>query len=535
MINMSESLWALFGMTFASEDLAYASGLFWAQSGTITWWQFLVFYSAGVLIGDLVLYVVGSISKRLSTTNWGRRWLPAFLLKTPKTDYKEKEFGAFERFLLLTRFIPGTRVVTYLYCGWNSYSLSSFLSILLVSTMLFALSGLMIVSTIYYGVAQELNLTAKIFVSLSSLVVANLFFRFFYLCYSFYQTFGEVMRPLGIVIRRLWSLEFWSTWKVYLPFVPYFVYLLFRFRPSSLLAANPGIRYSGLLGELKSDIDEQLLPALKRQRLAVHRVPENDFHKALQLMKKETLNYPVIVKPDSGMRGTGVKKVSNEEQLKIALASSKKKMVLQDFYDFTQEWGVYYVRPPGQEQGELFSITVKDRPKVIGDGKNSLFELVLGQKDYRSRVDLIFQHGGKSPLFVPKKGEKVELVDRGSHSKGCVFRDGHQWMTSPEAEAVRKTLDQLPGFHIGRVDIGFKSTRDLLNQDFRILEINGVGGESSNMYDPYLSKKKAYGIMCAQWRLIFEIGHQNLKSGSQNHESVWKLLQTLYLYRRQKA
>jgi hypothetical protein len=72
------------------------------------------------------------------------------------------------------------------------------------------------------------------------------------------------------------------------------------------------------------------------------------------------------------------------------------------------------------------------------------------------------------------------------------------------------------GFHFGRFDIRASSFEDLRRGDnFRIIELNGVTSESTNIYDPKFSLIDAYKILFRQWRIAFEIGEQNRSLGAE--------------------
>src|SRR3546814_17353817 len=67
--------------------------------------------------------------------------------------------------------------------------------------------------------------------------------------------------------------------------------------------------------------------------------------------------------------------------------------LLQELVPWEGEAGIFYVRRPGQKRGEVFSMTLKYAPYVLGDGVRSLRQLIdrksvgLG-KSGSVRVDL---------------------------------------------------------------------------------------------------------------------------------------------------
>ncbi|MEM7646336.1 MAG: hypothetical protein AAF203_05460, partial [Pseudomonadota bacterium] len=180
----------------------------------------------------------------------------------------------------------------------------------------------------------------------------------------------------------------------------------------------------------------------------------------------------------------------------------------------------------------VFSVTEKVRPTVVGDGQKNLLELVFENPMYARRFDLIFSEEGLDPQYVPTRGEKYQLGIRGSHSKGCLFLDGKKWIDSTVLDRLVDHLSMVSGFYMGRLDIKFESLSELKAGRYKIIEINGVGGESSNFYDPRLSKWEAYKIMFRQWKLIFQIGSRNREQGHRAVSNLWDLFAQLYQYRR---
>lgn len=495
--------------TLISEDLSFFYGLFHLKNHQITALSFILFYTVGIIIGDMMLYYLGVVSKKFSHNKLGQ--LVSRLYKNKKYD---NEFGRFEELLVLTRFIPGSRIPTYMYCGITNYSLLKFISILAFPTFLYALlaSSLILISD--HLNIMNLGPWSKLFIVCSISFISIVFFRLIVSIRKSYIKYGEILRPFKIFVLRKTKLEFWSPFFIYLPFSCYFVYLLVRYRGiSSILNSNPSIKMSGLIGELKSDIDILLKKYTPKQHLEIY--TDQDY-------------YPMIVKPDSGMRGIDVDLVHSEDELNDYIKRKSKNIVKQKFCDFENEWGVFYYRLPNEKKGKILSVTVKDFPTVVGDGINSLYELVLKNKDYRNRFNwILLDH---NPRYVPNKGETVKLVMRGSHSKGCIFRDGEKFLSEPWMSNICEVFDEIPEFYIGRFDIKFENLMELKKGNFKIIELNGSGGESSNFYDPNISKIKAYSIIKKQWDLIFKIGSLNSKTGN----TILNFFKAIYCYKRQR-
>lgn len=516
--------------TLISEDLAYIYGLFSFQNQKLSGLWFVLAYTMGVIFGDLMLYYIGYLAGRYKKNKLIQKIYKRFIPNSKKTNLNE--FGAFEEFLAFTRFIPGSRIPTYTYCGLTKYPVSKFVTILFVTSIIYASFGLLLLQSVIITKDFELSIAQRILISLSSGLVAIFFFKFIILLRKLKIKYGQVLTPLKRLIQRSRYLEFWPSFLLYLPFVPVFIWYMIRYRGiKAVLCANPSLHMSGFIGELKSDIDQLLIKDVPWARLKTFSVTEKNMNSVLDLMQIHQLSFPIVIKPDSGMRGTDVFIVQNENQLNKAIKNSKKAIILQEFCPYAHEFGVYYFRMPGTIKGNIFSITKKEKPIVIGDGNSTLLDLVLKDHYIGNRFDWIFKECNLSPELVPARDEIIKLVKKGSHSKGCLFLNGEDLIHSNALSKVKETLDQVNGFYVGRVDVKFDSIEELTQGKFKIVEINGVGGESSNFYDPSIPWYKAYSIMIKQWALIFRIGDMNRKQGVNNQENAWTLLKEALTYK----
>lgn len=230
-------------------------------------------------------------------------------------------------------------------------------------------------------------------------------------------------------------------------------------------------------------------------------------------MSSRGLSYPVVVKPDVGQRGEGVEVVHTDDQLVASLASRKGDTVVQA-YARGHEFGVFWVRRPGEERGWIASITEKRFPSVTGDGCSTLAELidaddraVLMRSAYRASL-------GDRASEVPEAGETVKLVEIGSHCRGAVFLDGSWVWTEALERAFGRVAGGFDGFCFGRYDVRVESIEAFQRgEGFRIVELNGVTAEATHIYDPRTRLVDAYRTVFGQWRTAFEIGAANRARG----------------------
>jgi len=301
--------------------------------------------------------------------------------------------------------------------------------------------------------------------------------------------------------------EFWPPWAAYAPLVPYGVWLAAKHRSLTLFTAvNPGVFASGLVGESKSQILRHLSQA------AEFIVVQGGLRAAEAFAAR--VCYPVVCKPDIGERGSNVAIVCNAAALHAYLKRAIGDVIVQRYVPGL-EFGVSYCRYPGQARGCITSITEKRFPEVIGDGRRTIGELV--QLDPRAALIAdAYSKSCRRPMSdVPQVGERVPLVEIGSHCRGTLFLDGTYLKTEALEAAIDRAAKEHPEFYLGRFDLRATSVEDFQAGRFAILELNGVAGEATHVYDPKVSLLEAYRVIFRQWRAAFEIGALNRKQGAE--------------------
>ncbi len=284
-------------------------------------------------------------------------------------------------------------------------------------------------------------------------------------------------------ITRLTQWEHWPTFMFYAPLVPFFLYKIIKVgNPIYFLVTNPGILYSGCGSESKFKT-LMLIPEEFRPK-SIFIEKETSLSIILDCMKREGIGYPLIVKPDIGFRGYLVKKIDNKQELKDYFSRVKTTIILQEFIDFENEIGVFYHRIPGEQKGEITSITIKKYLTLIGDGKKTLSELILSDERAFLYFDLLKNiHKENLEMIIPK-GEKKILSFIGNHSKGTQFLDGKNMINSELKQVIDGVNHQIKGWFYGRIDLKYKTKEDLfIGKNFKIIEINGIISEPTHIYD----------------------------------------------------
>ena len=317
--------------------------------------------------------------------------------------------------------------------------------------------------------------------------------------------------------KRLSRWEFWPPYLFYPPVVAYIVYLGASFRCWTLFtAANPAIPAGGFVGESKHQILESLGdagPWLPKSTLLASALPAHRFVQAEQFMRQHGLQFPIVLKPDVGQRGDGVRIIRSSAQLREYLTQAPCPVILQEYVP-GEEYGVFYYRYPGEWRGRVFSVTEKRMPVLTGDGKHTLEELILADDRAVCMAGFYLRKNAERSKKAPAAGERVQLVEIGTHCRGAIFLDGGDTITPSLEEAIERIARTFDGFFFGRFDIRVPSREDFAaGRNLKIVELNGVTSEATHIYDPKLSLMDAYRVLFRQWRIAFEIGDLNRARG----------------------
>ena len=230
-------------------------------------------------------------------------------------------------------------------------------------------------------------------------------------------------------------------------------------------------------------------------------------------MKKKNLGFPIILKPNYGERGEAVQIIKDKTELEKSINKFKTDFIIQEYIKGI-EFGVFYIRKPDESDGFIFSVTDKQFTSVNGDGKLNLEHLILNDDRAICSAKHFLSKHYKKLKYIPKKGEKIRLVEIGTHSKGALFLDAAHLITPELTRKIDQISKGFNGFYFGRYDIRVPSIDALQKgKSIKILELNGVTSEATHIYDPKNSYFYAYSILMKQWRYAFEIGDLNRLNG----------------------
>jgi len=511
--------------TLVSEDLTCIGAGLLVRRGQLHWSAAVAGCFMGIYVGDLGLWVMGNLlGRQVLRIDWLARRVSGERLQMLGAWFDRHSAAS----VFAARFLPGTRLPIYVAAGalgrkGAHFALWSLLAALLWTPILVLLAA---------SLGDTFAGPFKRFVGAGwlSLLLAALISIILLRLVS--QLTTEIGRAkLFAAVSRIWRWEFWPTWLFYMPLAPWIAWLSLRWRGfTTITAANPGILHGGFVGESKS----QIMTALNGSNHVSLTILIELGGLDQRVAKVERLcwDWPIILKPDVGQRGAGVKLAKSLDDARRYFTENNGAVIAQPYHAGPFEAGIFYYRYPGETQGRILSITDKQFPVVIGDGVASLEELVWRDKRLRMQGRTFLARHQRERERVLASHEIFRLAIAGNHCQGTLFRDGGHLLTPALERAVDRVAQSFQGFYFGRFDVRYTDIeRFKAGDDFTVIELNGVTSESTNIYDPHWSLLRAYCTLFRQWTILFRIGAMNRRLG-QNGSSALTLARDVVRYYR---
>jgi membrane protein DedA with SNARE-associated domain len=521
-------------LSFVSEDAATISSALSIFGGPLNWQLGFAACFAGIWLGDLGLY---SLARCLGRPILQRRWVARFADAVAIERCQEKFNQRGSLTLLLSRFVPGTRLPTYLAAGLLSMPPVRFAFITALAALLW-IGGI-------FAIAKLLGLQALIWFSFFHSKIAVTVFTALLLvgilvivrklrratvagggdpgcadALPFSISRRHRRRLQAPVFLRRWARwEFWPAWLFYIPVGVYYLWLAVRYRSFSVpTSANPGMAMGGFIGESKLDILNQLRRGSREfvaEAFLLDGRTTTDRLLCLHRLRREhKITLPFILKPDVGQRGNGVKLIRSMRAALEYLDEVNAPVIVQRYVVGPHEPGVFYYRFPGESRGHIFAITEKIFPAITGDGTRTIEDLIHADSRASLMARIYLQRFANRRNEVLPSGETLKLVETGNHAQGCIFRDGMHLRTDALGQVIDEISQRLAGFFIGRYDIRYENEEDFTQgRNFQIVELNGATSEATSIYDARNSLFSAYRTLFRQWRLVFAIGARNRANG----------------------
>ncbi|MFN2457556.1 MAG: hypothetical protein ABR502_05090 [Chitinophagaceae bacterium] len=317
--------------------------------------------------------------------------------------------------------------------------------------------------------------------------------------------------------KRFW--DKWSNWELWPMKVRYFpiapVWLWYSLRSWSFwffTPSNPTLTFGGFEGERKSEMYEQLLPGIYPNTIYIH--PGSSFQEVQKAVFEHGFAFPFIVKPDIGRGGVLFRVIENERQLKTYHQRVPVDYMIQSLVKYPVEFSVFYYRYPDQQKGVITGFLRKELLEVMGNGKNTLWELILKHPIAKHRFAEMRIRHEEHLNEVIAEGKKYYLSHAANLSRGGRFIN----LKNEIDEQIHHVFDDLnhfsKTFYYGRYDLKAASLDDLKSgKNFSILEYNGSGAEPNHIYNSNYTLLGAYAEIIKHWKVLFEISRYNYKKG----------------------
>lgn len=318
---------------------------------------------------------------------------------------------------------------------------------------------------------------------------------------------------MKLLLHKIFHWEYWPFQVVYIPI--YFLWGYYAIRAKSLFffnASNPGIKNGGFMMESKKAIYD-LIPQQYYPKTEL--VTEGtSFTQIQNIIEKSGIQFPLIAKPDIGLRGSGVKKINSIAELNQYAQKANFDFLLQDLIPYENEVGIFYVRYPNENKGKITGIVSKEFLIVTGDGISTIETLIRANPRFELQLTSLQKEYGAQLSEVLKIGEKRNLVPYGNHARGAKFIDGSHWI-SPKLEVTMDVIcSQIPDFFFGRLDVMYATMEELeAGKNFAIVELNGAASEPTHIYDPAHSVFFAWKELARHITYMYEISVLNNKKG----------------------
>ena len=485
---------SIFFGTFILEDVALVTAFGFIAEGKLTLTSGFLACFLGISLGDIGLYLIGRFALVLGLEDRIRA-----NRKIKMNLEKMKDSNFLDYMIFISRFIPGTRIPTYVGAGVLKYSFIRFTVLTVISVALWVGLALAAGETLRYLFMDHLIVSILLFIALIIIL----------------KQVSPILadpwkRKATLHFWRKWtSFEFWPAWFFYIPI--YLLYPVLSIRYGSFFNpfyANPNILNGGLLGESKWDFLQYLDPKAQSTLRAIKISKGTGFDEFLKILAENQYDFPFILKPDVGQRGFGVRIIRDEFDLTEYLLLSNFDMVLQRLSQLPQEAGIFYMKIPKTNEEFIFSITDKRFPWLVGDGKTKLGDLILNDKRAQIIASTYFsRHEDALNEIIPEQ-ESFQLSECGNHCQGAIFLNGQHLKTEKLLHEIAKIAKQLPDFYFGRFDIRYENEESLKSGEFEIIEINGAGSEATHIWDAKTTLVEAYKTLFIQWNLLFKIGGQ---------------------------
>ena len=494
--------------TFVAEDpTCLASGLM-VSVGIIDFWSAAAACTAGIFIGDMTLYCIGRFLGLQAIRKAPLKWV----IKEHKVNQWAGWFSTPKGMLVVvsSRFVPASRVPTFVTAGLMRLNLFRLGLLLLVAALIWT-PPLMWVGR-HFG-EQGMEMLARFKSNALWVIVGFLFLLHVVTHWIVPALTWRGRRQIVMKVRNFLQPSLWPAWLVYLPIRLGILVLCVRHLSLTAFAsANPAF---GLIGGFIGDSKSLLLRPFQRDSRCCPTLALS-LEDAAEERVKEALafgvchGYPLVFKPEVSEDGAGLRYVRDAEQLERLVRGASEDFLLQKRISGL-EFEVVWRRNPGRDDGRIMAIVQKKDVVVMGDGEQTLEELIWLDDVAVSRGELYLQCHDRELNRVVPAGELVTLNLSGSYGHGALCVHRPDLMTAELRQAVTAFARRFPGLHFARFDLRSSDESELRAGRFVVTEVGGCCHVSSLVRDGSLRFSRSYAAVWQQLKACLDAGAHNLR------------------------
>ncbi len=294
---------------------------------------------------------------------------------------------------------------------------------------------------------------------------------------------------------------FWKSKLFYWQSLFYYFFFSSKYRSFTWFSVvNPAFPFSGMLEDKKSDI-HGFIPFKYRPEI-------------FNFQSEDDIRFPVIVKPDVGLKGYLVTRVDDIESLSDILQNEKNiEWIVQEYIDLKCEYSILVYKVPGTKQKKIVSFTQKEYPSVLGNGKDSLRNLIDGFANPFLDRKQLYNTLKRDLDKIPESEELIVLHTIGNYSRGAKFISLQNNIDQELEKRIFELLENIEGMNFIRIDLKSNSLEDLKSGNFKIIEINGLKGEPIHIYDKNYPWRQTFTDIHQHWMIINKIVKVQLNRG----------------------
>jgi hypothetical protein len=313
--------------------------------------------------------------------------------------------------------------------------------------------------------------------------------------------------------QKLFNWERWSYDVIYLPVGIVWLWYIVKARSIWYFTpVNPSLIFAGFEGGSKKEMFDQLPLWSYPTTLLIE--PAEEIEKVKSRMRLVNLNFPIVVKPDSGMWGVLFRIIKNEHELEMYHDKVGENYILQTYVDSSLEFSVFHIRYPGETKGIVTGLIVKDLLHVTGDGKKILAKLVAEHPSAKYKEEEMKKRHEENWNKIIPANEKYFLSMAGNHGAGAKFINLNHEIDQQLCDVFDRISNEAGQFYFGRYDLKCTSLEDLkAGKNIQVLEFNGAGAAITHVFDRNMSYGAALKEIVRHWRHLYRIGRINHKKG----------------------